>query len=364
MYYLRFMKRYFAILLCLLQLAAGAGAQNKGGLLSALVSVLSEGIVPEAGDAENKVGLPQQSLDNWNIIPGNYSGITPLGDGRYAVVSDKGDADGFYIWKIIQDPESGQIISVESEGFFANTVDTNANRDCEGIVYFPLSNCVFISGEGDGRIIEYDLNGQRTGRELEVPEEFRNAVSNQGLEALGYGGRGRRCRFWSTTETSLPSDGEAAGPKNPNGQNVLRLQSFRKDLTPSRQIIYTMDAGRSSNFGTTYVFGVPEICVLPDGRLLVLERESNIPELYAGAYVKCKLYSIRPRRKTPSTKKLVAEWATSLSLSGLTWANYEGMCLGEKLSDGRQTLILISDSQGGYSKGPFSLKDYIKVIVL
>ena len=32
--------------------------------------------------------------------------------------------------------------------------------------------------------------------------------------------------------------------------------------------------------------------------------------------------------------------------------------------DGRQTLLLIRDSQGGYGKGPVHLKDYIRVLIL
>lgn len=357
------MKR-LGIFLLSIACALPAPAQSFGDLLGAILGIVNEAVGATNATPEGQVGIPQQSLGVWGIPAANYSGITPLGDGRYAVVSDKGDADGFYVWKISQDPESGAITSVENEGFFANSVDATSGRDCEGIVYFPPSESVFIAGEGDGRILEYDMAGQRTGRELEIPQEFRNAVGNQGFEALGYGGRGLRTRFWTTTETSLPADGVAAGPQNPGGQNLLRIQSFRRDLTASRQYLYTMDAGRSSDFGTTYVFGVPELCVIPGGRLLVLEREANIPKLYIGAEVICKLYSVRPRRGKDLEKELVAEWATTISATGFGWANYEGMCLGERLSDGRRTLILVSDSQGGYSKGPFSLKDFIKVIVL
>ncbi len=63
-------------------------------------------------------------------------------------------------------------------------------------------------------------------------------------------------------------------------------------------------------------------------------------------------------------KKLVCSWSTKLSVPDLAWANYEGMCLGQKTESGKQTLILVSDSQGGYGKGPVRLKDYIKVLLL
>ena len=63
----------------------------------------------------------------------------------------------------------------------------------------------------------------------------------------------------------------------------------------------------------------------------------------------------------PLEKQLVVEWKTTLSLFRSTLANYEGMCLGPKLLDGRQTLVLIADSQGG-SKG--RVLEYVKVIAL
>lgn len=369
----------FAIVLLSLVCMFEAGAQNFGGLLGAILgSVAGEMAGAASGDNESQVGVPQQSLALWGIAPGNYSGITPLGGGRYAVVSDKGEADGFYIWKIEQDAQTGKVVSVENDGFFANAVDASASRDCEGVVYVPKSRTVFISGEGDQRVLEYNLKGQRTGRELAVPEQFKAIVGNQGLEALGFGGKGRKALFWSTTESSLTTDGVAAGPKAPGAQNLLRIQSFKANLKPFKQYAYKMDAGRKSEFGTTYVFGVPEVCALPDGSLLVLEREANIPSQYVGAEVICKLYSVRPGKVgiNPSVslsslsegeflaKTLVTSWTTRLSITNFGWANYEGMCLGAKTADGHRTLLLVSDSQGGYGKGSIRLQDYIKVIVL
>ena len=47
--------------------------------------------------------LKPKELGRWNIPPGNYSGITPIGDGCYAVVSDKEAQDGFFVFRIRQD---------------------------------------------------------------------------------------------------------------------------------------------------------------------------------------------------------------------------------------------------------------------
>ena len=39
------------------------------------------------------------------------------------------------------------------------------------------------------------------------------------------------------------------------------------------------------------------------------------------------------------------------------------MCLGPRLEDGRQTVLLVSDSQNRAGNPLFHLKDYIRVIV-
>ena len=63
-------------------------------------------------------------------------------------------------------------------------------------------------------------------------------------------------------------------------------------------------------------------------------------------------------------KTLIAHFTTKFTPFNQSFANYEGMCLGAQLADGRQTLLLVNDSQSGYGKGPFHLKDYIKVLIL
>lgn len=334
--------------------------------------------------AQRALELRQTNMSRWNIGTAHYSGITSLGGGRYAVVSDKEPQDGFFLFKIQQDSITGEIVMVEMEGFKGNPNpalnETGiSRRDCEGIAYLPQSNTLLISGEGDQEIWEYDMQGVPTGRKVVVPGIFalENVTSNYGFEALTYDAT--KQLLWTTTESMLKKDGLPAGPQNPDGQNFLRLQCFDGNLHPLAQYAYRMDRGMDHDYGMTYVYGVPALCALPDGRLLVLEREANISNGYLSSHVRCKLFVTNPANEEQidgatdfasfdpndfMTKSLIADFTTRLNPFNYSWANYEGMCLGATLADGRQTVIMISDSQGGFGRGPIRLKDYLKVFVI
>lgn len=340
--------------------------------------------IPSVVSAQTALELKQVSMSKWNVGSGQFSGIAPMGGNRYAIVSDDEPKDGFFIFRIDQHPATGEVTQVYLEEFKGNNhpqVDAAGKtiRDCEGIVYLPTTQTMLISGEGDQEVLEYNLEGQPTGRKLNVPAIFNrsNIVHNYGFEALTYDAQTHR--IWTTTESTLPIDGEAAGPQHPNAQNLLRFQAFGEDFQPVAQYAYRMDRGRKEDFGKQYYYGVPELTAMPDGRLLVLEREANITSGGLSSECICKLYLVNPAESHQidssislpqldsnrfMTKKLLASWKTSVQPFRLNFANYEAMCFGRTLADGRRTLLLLSDSQGGYRKGPFQLKDYIKVILL
>lgn len=261
---------------------------------------------------------------------GNYSGICPLGDDRYAVVSDKEAYDGFFVFRLAIDTEKGRITEAENLGYRSSGLP---GRDMEGVCYVPSTNTVFISGESDNEVYEYTLDGQRTGRRLAMPSEYKRARANLGLEALAYDAVAHR--FYTTTERPL------------QGDNLLRIQSFGDDLQPQQQYLYQPDEPLSPK----YYHGVAELLATGDGRLLVLERQLRIPRLKLGAKCVVSIYEVTIPHEadvsagslTTLEKRLVVSFKTRLTLTGRKFANYEGMC-----QPAPGWLLLVADSQGQY----------------
>lgn len=264
---------------------------------------------------------------------GNYSGITALGNNRYAVVSDKSETEGFFILHIETDSAKGCITSLENEGFQSSGLP---NRDIEGICYRPTTNTVFISGEKDNEVYEYTLDGKRTGQRLEMPDIFKKAGHNYGLESLTYDRK--RHLFYTTSERVL------------KGDSLLRIQSFSDNLKPGFCYYYKPDEPISKK----HFYGVSELCALEDGRLLVLERQIHVPKLKLGASTIIRIYETTPTDKPILEKRLVKEFRTRLSLTSRKFANYEGFC---EIQGNR--LLLIADSQNRF-KG--FLRDWFMII--
>lgn len=310
--------------------------------------------------AELQATLTKQVTFPETVPPGNYSGITWLGDNEYAVVSDKANADGFFIFHINIDPDAGVISHAYSNEF--RSAD-RPNRDMEGIAYVARDSAIFISGEADNRIMEYKLkSGERMGRELAMPDSLRMSAPNYGYEALTY--NAATGKFWAVSESTLPIDGKPAAPGN-KVENRLRLLCFDSSLKFVAQYPYRMDMpALKSTTAENYALGVSALCALDDGRLLVLEREFYAPKLKMGSFVNCKIYVVDPDDDSYTVslhKKLLTEFKTRFTGIAKDIANYEGMCLGPKLSDGSQVIVLISDSQNQY-KGV--LRDWLRTVII
>lgn len=297
------------------------------------------------------------------IPAGQYSGITYLGDNRYAVVHDKLNGGGIVFFDIVLS-DNGRVKSASATVPEFTSGSKVTGRDNEGIAFVPSSGTVFISSESGQTITEYTLEGKETGRSLKVPAAFAKDKinSNNGFEALTYNPLTKT--FWTTTETPLKADGKDS--------RLLRFQSFGSDLKAKKQYLYKMDAPAKSAVegaaAKAYIHGVPALVALDDGSLIVLEREVYVPNggLFAkalGSFTRTKLYVVNPsesaKKNAASGTVLEKSLMVQFTTASLNLANFEGMCLGPDLPGGWHTLILIADSQGG-SNGLTA--EYIKVI--
>lgn len=318
--------------------------------------------------------LSQKRLSRSAVATGHFSGIAPLGGGRYAVVSDKEQTPGFYVWHIDIDSLTGSLRSVRSEGYRSGPAKGSA-FDIEGIAFFPPCGTLFLSDEYSQTISEYTSEAQPTGRHLAVPPLLgrHNVQSNMGFEALTYDTLGHL--FYTMTEGPLRSDTALYGPR------MLRLQSFSDNLQPHGQWSYLLEEPQLLGRGRTHVQGVSALCALPDGRLLVLERELSVKRRYLGSRVRCQVFLIEPLSALSATvqkcgseealakpqelkKQLIVSFRSRLWPLAKGWANYEGMCLGPRLADGRQTILLINDSQASMGNSLYRLRNYLRVLIL
>lgn len=279
---------------------------------------------------------PQQHFSK-TIPAGNYSGIAWLGDSYYAVVSDKSDHDGFFVFDIRVDSLTGVIRSAKNLGFLGSD---KLGRDDEGIAFLQERNTLMVSGEIDNHIVEFDRKGCYTGRVTSWPDSLGILPVNKGLEALTYNDSDHH--LWTCNESA-----------------PIRLVEYDSLLHVCRIVPYELSAATiSPHNGAFYTFGVPSLCALNGDSILVLEREAYVPKLKVGAMVRCKLFCFNLRT---GEKTLLANWQTNMKLFDHSFANYEGMCLGPKLVGGRRLLILIADSQGQYAG---VLRDWLKTAVL
>ena len=307
--------------------------------------------------AQHATVLKQRAFPK-TVSAGNYSGITWMGGSQYAVGNDKSPTTGFYKMSIITDSITGELLSVRLDTFLTCGQPT---RDEEGVCYMPQNQTIFVSGEKDQEIIEFDLQGQLTGRRLNIPEVFKTAYSNRGFEALTY--QQKTHRFWTTSESTLQADGDKP-TIDKKIKNRLRFQSFGDDLQPKEQYWYVTDSAIVKKRKGTSIIGVGGLAALEDGRIVVLEREMYFPKKQIGSYCLVKLYIVDPGKHQPGeqlNKTLLTTFRTRFNLTRRNFANYEGICVGPKLADGRQLLILICDSQNQY-KGV--MKDWFKTVIL
>lgn len=271
------------------------------------------------------------------------SGITYAGGTTYYSVGDDGATSIWQLYASLATPP-GTIRS----GLVASGISAPAlGRDSEGIALTPSGSGVWVADEIDSTITEFSLSdGSRAGS-VAVPAIYRpaNVQGNFGLESLAYGAGA----LWTANEEALRSDGPLSTTE---AGSWVRIQKFTGvDLTASSQYAYRTDPiAELSPFTDAERSGLVDIVALPDGQVLSLERELGgfLPVFRSRIY----LVDLNDASDVSSIPSLTDGGFTAVTKS-LLWqayfafANFEGMALGPRGSDGSYSLLLVSDDGSG-----------------
>ena len=205
---------------------------------------------------------------------------------------------------------------------------------------------------------------------LPLPEPLRRCRFNRALESLALSPDGRL--LWTANEGPLPEDGPeptaergakiriyalpVSGllPKTNESRPAPASSTQAPSASPTEPAFrfYELNAaagGKMPHIPDPFN-GLAELCALPDGRLLALERTYGLrtrsPDDPRASLIAISIYLVDPPSSAARTAAAQRPpvLAKTLLWRGLTGrANYEGMTLGPELADGSRALILVSD---------------------
>lgn len=213
--------------------------------------------------------------------------------------------------------------------------------DGEGIAVTSWGD-FFVSSETEPSIRRFSSDG-RLLAELPVPQRFLVAPRGEGqangtFESLSVSPDGLSL-FTANQEPLASDDQDSEGRKR---IRVLRYKSQESSgLKPSEELFYLTEPGHS----------VADVAALSERELLVLERDDRIFRVsLEGADVSDEESLSAPGLK-PLDKKLLVDLGDCVQEGAggsdtqvsTPLTNFEGLSLGPRLPDGRQTLLLQSD---------------------
>lgn len=308
---------------CLATLTVAAAGQP--------LSVLHRGAVP----------LPTSTTDQTGqtFTVTGVSGITRRSANDYLAIMD----NSRYVVKLrVEIGELGEIASAQ----FTGGVRLADSRDFEGIAFTDEArNSVFLSEEGTPAIHEYSLATGARLRTFTTPPVFASRRANNGFESLARHplpvGSGE---LWTANEEALTVDGPASSASVGTTVRLLHYTFDRDTHTPGPQYAYLTQPWHGSSISGAKG-GLSDLLVLPDGRLLALERsfafsvagffQTRIYELdFEGATDVSSIPALTGATYTPIAKRLL--WSGHLT-------NLEGLTLGPPLRGNMRSMLSIVD---------------------
>lgn len=237
------------------------------------------------------------------------------------------------------DRESGAIASVVAREPLPLIASAD---DLEGIGFDPRTGTALISNESEPGIREHDLASGKLLRRVDAgshPElsPFEGITRNKAWESLAISPDGTA--IWTANEDALTDD--------PAG--TIRLQRFDADLKPTGQWAYDL-APQPDEWVAKFALGVPDLLMLPDGNLVVLER--GFGTMKHGFRARIQLYQVDLTNATQLEREPL-DGAVRVGKT-LLWennyddlhSNFEGITLGQTLTGGDRTILLVADNGG------------------
>ena len=293
-----------------------------------LSTASAQQIVVEKVDGQEIFALKSNAVSD-------LSGLVWTGGDSFFAVSDKIAALVPLSLKI--DPATGRILSGEIGTPIPVPTEV---QDFEGVTYVSATKAFYISAETGNTVLRF-IPGQPRATGQPVPPIFARARKNLSLESLTWNDTARQ--FWIANEEALEPDGPVASPA---AGSLVRLQRFDARFRPTAQYAWRTEpaAFRFQGAGS----GVTDLCVLPDGHLLVLERGFGSAGLHLRLFLadfrhatdSSRLPSLQGADIVPAQKIPLFEQTTG-------FVNFEGLALGPSLADGTRSLLVIADSNGG-----------------
>lgn len=277
------------------------------------------------------------------------SGITHYHDAEFLAVMDNSRQ---IVRMTIAIAKDGSILTAKYTG----VIVLSQHHDFEGIaVASDNADDVFLSEEDTPALREFRLKDGQFVRSLNVPRVFLNGNTrgNFGFESLTI----RDGNLWTSNEEALRSDGDRSTDKT--GTLVRLTHLVLKDNTweTREQFAYQTDpipAPPNDTDRSKSRSGVSDLMLLPDGRLLVLERAfaltgpANLLSKFRNRIyvVDCSsatdvlsMDALKDRSDLTVAKKTLL-W----SHEGNDIGNLEGLGLGPKLGENRWALVGIVDN--------------------
>lgn len=307
--------------------------------------------------------LPSNTqLDNTTV--GGLSGID-YKNGKYYLISDDASNPRIYRASIeidkneIENVQVEQLITVKKTNSYSEEVlDLEAlSFDAESEEFYVVSEGKIDEGKDPGVFRLSDLGHIQ--ESFKIPNNFKAGKEQQPRNNGVFEGiteSYNKKAYWVATE--LPLEKDASKPKIFPSRSHIRITKFdKKTGEPISQFAYQLDGIAKLPINYFAVNGVTEILEYAKNKFLVLERSYSAGYGSHGNTVKIfqvdanlasntlGIERLKGEDYEIAEKKLIFNFKSVRDqLTDRIIDNIEGMCLGPKLENGRNSLLLVSDN--------------------